>query len=203
MTTRIVIVRHGNTFAAGQTPTRVGARTDLPLVDSGRDQAFCLGESLKNAGLSPIHIYTSTLQRTIVTAQLCCQTMMCSAPHEQLPFLNEIDYGPDENKPEGEVIERIGEAAIKDWDTKGVMPAAWLPNPAVIVSAWQSFLNKVQTDFKNKTIMVVTSNGIARFALGCTVNGQDFPLKLSTGAYGVLTADDVGLWHVTEWNTRP
>ena len=28
-----MIVRHGNTFRAGETPTRVGARTDLPLVE--------------------------------------------------------------------------------------------------------------------------------------------------------------------------
>jgi 2,3-bisphosphoglycerate-dependent phosphoglycerate mutase len=31
-----VIVRHGNTFRAGETPTRVGARTDLPLVEEER-----------------------------------------------------------------------------------------------------------------------------------------------------------------------
>ena len=31
-----MIVRHGNTFRAGETPTRVGARTDLPLVEEER-----------------------------------------------------------------------------------------------------------------------------------------------------------------------
>ena len=30
MTTRLIIARHGNTFEKGQTPTRVGGRTDLP-----------------------------------------------------------------------------------------------------------------------------------------------------------------------------
>ena len=33
---KLVIVRHGNTFRAGETPTRVGARTDLPLVEEER-----------------------------------------------------------------------------------------------------------------------------------------------------------------------
>ena len=203
MATRIVIARHGNTFAAGQIPTRVGARTDLPLVDSGRVQALRLGDVLKKSGLVPAHIFTSELQRTIATAKLSCSSMVCSASIEQLHFLNEIDYGPDENMPEDKVIERIGESAIKNWDANGEMPDAWSPRPEAIVNAWQSFLNKVQTDFKNQTIMVVTSNGIARFAARCTINGQDFSLKLATGAYGILTSEDVGIWRMTEWNTHP
>ena len=36
MTTRIIIARHGNTFTKEQTPTRVGCRTDLPLVEEER-----------------------------------------------------------------------------------------------------------------------------------------------------------------------
>jgi len=28
-TTKLIIVRHGNTFSKGETPTRVGAKTDL------------------------------------------------------------------------------------------------------------------------------------------------------------------------------
>ena len=36
MTTRIIIARHGNTFTKEQTPTRVGGRTDLPLVETER-----------------------------------------------------------------------------------------------------------------------------------------------------------------------
>ena len=36
MTTRIIIARHGNNFTKEQTPLRVGARTDLPLVETER-----------------------------------------------------------------------------------------------------------------------------------------------------------------------
>ena len=32
MTTRIIIARHGNTFAKDETPRRVGGRTDLDIV---------------------------------------------------------------------------------------------------------------------------------------------------------------------------
>ncbi len=201
MTTTIIIARHGNTFAPDQTPTRVGARTDLPLVESGEDQALRLGHHLKSQKLIPDLVYTSTLRRTIDTARLICVAMMCPAPNTPLPFLNEIDYGPDENKPEPDVKARLGEMALKRWDDFGEMPLDWSPRPDVISGSWQYFLDKCQTDLKDKRVLVVTSNGIARFALNCAENGDTCPLKLSTGAYGILKHDTK--WMVTDWNIKP
>ena len=40
------IVRHGNTFDGNEPVRRIGARTDLPLVASGFDQARALGQKL-------------------------------------------------------------------------------------------------------------------------------------------------------------
>ena len=201
MTTTLIIARHGNTFNASETPTRVGARTNLPLVASGEDQAVRLGLHLKSQQLIPDLVYTSTLQRTIKTAHLACVSMDCPAPHTALPFLNEIDYGPDENKPEPDVKARLGELALQRWDQLGEMPHEWSPRPDVIIGSWQFFLNKCQTDLNGKTVLIVTSNGIARFALNCVKNGDSHPLKLSTGAYGILQLNDE--WTVTDWNIRP
>ena len=114
MPTKIIIARHGNTFTSDQTPTRVGARTDLPLVASGEEQARRLGLHFKDKNLLPDVIYTSTLQRTIKTARIACDVMGCDAPHTALPCLNEIDYGPDDNKPEPEVRGRLGEIDCGD-----------------------------------------------------------------------------------------
>lgn len=47
----LIIARHGNTFGPDDTPTRVGARTDLPLVESGIQQARLLGTHLRALGL--------------------------------------------------------------------------------------------------------------------------------------------------------
>ncbi len=41
--TKLIIIRHGNTFNPDQTPLRVGAGTDIPLVTSGREQAKNIG----------------------------------------------------------------------------------------------------------------------------------------------------------------
>jgi len=201
MTTTLIIARHGNTFAEGQTPTRVGGRTDLPLVETGEDQALRLGHHLKSQNLIPNLVFTSNLRRTIDTARLACVAMMCPVKAIPLPFLNEIDYGVDENKPESEVRARLGEDTIKKWDELGEMPTDWSPRPDIIIGSWQFFLNKCETELINKKILVVTSNGIARFVLNCAENGDTYPLKLSTGAYGILKFDKK--WNVTDWNIKP
>lgn len=51
--TKILLARHGNTFGPGDTPVWVGAKEDLPLVESGEAQARALGEALAAAGLTP------------------------------------------------------------------------------------------------------------------------------------------------------
>lgn len=201
MTTTLIIARHGNTFTPEQTPTRVGARTDLPLVESGEGQALKLGHHFKAEKLIPDVVFTSALRRTVDTARLICVTMMCTAPATPLDFLNEIDYGPDENKPEADVKVRLGELALKRWDELGEMPAEWSPRPDEITESWLGFLKHCETEFQNKTILVVTSNGIARFVLNCAENGDTCPLKLATGAYGILKYDKN--WVVTDWNIRP
>ena len=53
----LIIARHGNTFGPGDTPTRVGARTDLPLVESGKAQAKALGLHFLENGLVPDVVY--------------------------------------------------------------------------------------------------------------------------------------------------
>lgn len=201
--TTLIIARHGNTFEAGQTPTRVGTRTDLPLVSSGEEQALRLGHALKNAGLIPNRVFTSTLQRTMTTARLACVAMVCDVMHEPCLVFNEIDYGPDENKPDSDVIARIGENSLKSWDKDAAMPDGWSPRPETIIQNWRDFLARIENEFSGQTILVVTSNGVARFAAACTENGVDFPLKLATGSYGVITSGGNNIWRMREWNTRP
>ncbi len=202
--TQIIIARHGNTFRSDETPTRVGARTDLPLTEDGEEQALKLGHRFKSENIKPDLVFTSQLRRTIDTARLACLAMGCSNEPHQLAFLDEIDYGPDENQTEDKVIERIGAHAIKNWDTQGIMPADWSPRPPAILLNWQNFLKDCVSQYRGKTIFIVTSNGIARFALAYMQNGRDFPLKLKTGAFGILDYDEEHeIWRVSDWNIRP
>ena len=57
----LIIARHGNTFRPGETPTRVGARTDLPLVEEERARG--IGLYLKKLGLIPTPAHCRTRRR--------------------------------------------------------------------------------------------------------------------------------------------
>ncbi|MBR9835208.1 MAG: histidine phosphatase family protein, partial [Alphaproteobacteria bacterium] len=54
-------------------------------------------------------------------------------------------------------------------------------------------------------VLVVTSNGIARFALQVAEpgNGSTHELKLKTGAFGRIDLDASGAANVVQWNIRP
>ncbi|MCK5285433.1 MAG: histidine phosphatase family protein, partial [Alphaproteobacteria bacterium] len=96
--TTLIIVRHGNTFSPEDTPTRVGAHTDLPLVKKGEEQARAVGKYLSENRMIPDVVYTSNLQRTIQTAKIAIKESGITNPVYQLNIFNEIDYGEDENK---------------------------------------------------------------------------------------------------------
>lgn len=208
--TTIIIARHGNTFNPGDTLTRVGARTDLPLVESGIEQAKKIGEYLKNNNMIPESVYTSHLQRSIETARIAISETEFSNHPFALDIFNEIDYGPDENKTENEVIARIGQDAIDAWNNDATPPPGWIVNPQEIINNWQGFANQAlahdDSFDHSETTLVVTSNGIARFAPHITGDFDGFKqnhnIKLSTGALGILKFEN-SHWSVLDWNVKP
>ncbi len=204
--TTLIIARHGNTFEAGETPTRVGGRTDLPLVEKGRAQAKAIGKYIKENNLIPDVVYSSNLDRTYDTARIAVKESGASNPVYRLEIFNEIDYGPDENKPESDVIARIGAEAIKAWDEHAIVPEGWKVQPRQIIRNWVEFGAQVNAHDDGETVLVVTSNGIARFAPYITGDFEGFKaehaIKLATGALGILE-HKAGKWHVKEWNIRP
>jgi len=205
--TRLLIARHGNTFGSGDTVTRLG-KTDLPLVESGLEQGRMLGRYLKREGLIPDIAFTSHLQRTAQTMEQIKletrETFSCNA----LTIFNEIDYGPDENQPEKQVVRRVGEDAIKAWDLYAIVPQGWKVDTASIIANWKQFADKLVKEHAGKTILVVTSNGIARFAPHLTGDFEGFrkehTIKIATGALCVFEHEDgAHHWHCTGWNLKP
>ncbi len=199
MATRLFIVRHGNTFDAGDVVTRVGGRTDLSLSVSGRAQAEALATHFVDGGVAFASARTSPLKRTRATAEAILSAQADAPELETALFLREIDYGPDENKPEDEVVARVGADALAAWESDGVPPQGWRMDPDALVGNWQQLFAKL--DGAGGEHLIVTSNGIARFALKAAgADGRD--LKLKTGAYGVIELAD-GAASVSDWNVRP
>lgn len=205
--TTLIIARHGNTFNKGETPTRVGARTDLPLVEKGREQAAAIGRYIKeNRHLTPDVVYSSNLQRTIETARIAIKESGVANPVFPLDIFNEIDYGPDENKTEDEVIARVGADALQKWDEEGVPPEGWVVDPGGIIENWQNFAAQIAAHDDDETVLVVTSNGIARFAPYLTGDfdafRKQYDIKLATGALAIFKLEN-GRWVVKGWNIKP
>ncbi|MGV3491868.1 MAG: histidine phosphatase family protein [Devosia sp.] len=191
--TRLVIVRHGNTFEAGETPRRVGARTDLPLTEAGVEQARALGWHFAKNRVQFDRVLSSPLLRTRQTA-----SEIVDKEPETADFLVEIDHGPDENRTEDEVVARIGEAALSAWEQALVPPPGWDVGADWRVAAWRDFVAGA-----DGTILLVTSNGAARFALAALgLMSDDGAPKLRTGSYGVI---DIGgtAARLVGWNCRP
>jgi len=207
MTTRLLVARHGNTFAPGDTVRRVGT-TDLPLVESGLHQGRLMGAYLKQNGLIPDVVFTSKMQRAIQTAEQAQSTMGTNLPIETLSIFNEIDYGPDENQPEEEVVARVGKEALALWEAQAVVPAGWNVEPETIIKNWLDFAENLRKDYVGKTCLVVTSNGIARFSPYLTGDfmtfSAQFGIKIATGAVCILENEAPHeIWKCKAWNIKP
>jgi probable phosphoglycerate mutase len=197
---RIIVCRHGNTFDKGDVVTRVGGRTDLPLSASGREQAAALSRHFSDTSFHAA--YCSTLLRTRETAAAILGARADAPQLTTLPFLTEIDYGPDENVAEEKVVARIGEAAMRAWEEDSRVPDGWTVDKAAIHSGWKSLLAEAARLARSETILVVTSNGIARF-LPDVVDAVPTGLqpKLKTGAWGEVECN-TGT-RILSWNQRP
>ena len=190
---RVYIVRHSNTFDQGDVILRVGGRTDIPLSISGIDQAKALKTHLSD--ISFAQIFSSDLKRTRQTTEIITNNVN----YTRLDMLSEVDYGPDEGKPEQDVIERVGQTALDLWNSEAIPPQGWLVEPDQIRADWVAFLARLP---RTQNILVVTSNGTARFLLDIVKNGGEAERKLRTGSYGIIALSDTGP-ELEGWNIRP
>jgi probable phosphoglycerate mutase len=199
MTATLYIVRHGNTFEKGDIVTRVGGRTDLMLSPSGEAQAQALARHFAEQGVVFASARTGPLKRTRRTAEAILGAQAAAPELTTDLFLREIDYGPDENRPEADVVARIGAPALEAWKRDSIPPPDWRVDPMAVIGNWQETFAELRD--APGAHLIVTSNGIARFALHAAgVTRTD--AKLATGAYGIVDVNADGET-VRDWNILP
>lgn len=198
--TNLVILRHGNTFDSGDVVRRVGARTDLPLSSSGRDQVNAAAIALKNRDCGFRRILSSPLSRAMETAEAVRLACAPDLAIETTEALREIDYGPDENMPEEDVVSRIGADALDAWERENLPPPGWRVDAKKLVGAWRALFNEVS---EGAPTLAVTSNGVARFAIVAADEAPpEIASKLKTAAFGVIDVSATCVARVVEWNVR-
>lgn len=197
----VTIVRHGNTFDAGEPARRIGARSDLPLVASGLEQANALGAAFAEQGLTFDRALAAPLKRTRATIERILAGQLQAPAVESADWLTEIDHGPDEGQLDSCVVARIGHQALAAWDAEARAPRGWIVDADRRIEGWCSLWKAARG-----RVLIVTSNGAARFALLSdeTLRSQasGLPsLKLRTGAYGVI-AREQGALRLIAWDQR-
>lgn len=147
--------------------------------------------------------FCSPLQRTRQTARAILDHQVGAPALLILPFLTEIDYGPDENQTEEAVVGRVGADAIAAWDSHAVPPPGWRVDPDVLRAAWTALLARAAGLRPDATVLVVTSNGIARFLPDVVwQTPADLDRKLKTGAWGTVQISGAET-RILDWNIRP
>jgi broad specificity phosphatase PhoE len=203
----LILARHGNTFGPGDTPVWVGANEDLPLVEKGLQQSRDIGLALRAAGLLPDRIIAGPLKRTRIGAELAGEACGFSGDIEIDDRLREIDYGVWGGKPDEEIAERWGEAAITDWRERSIPPsgAGWSPSPAALAENARAVLDTASRDRSPETVvLIVTSNGILRYfhRLLAGPDAQAGEAKVKTGHMGAARIDQDGA-RLLFWNQPP
>ena len=95
---------------------------------------------------------------------------------------------------------------MQAWESENVVPPGWRIDCRQIVQNWRDFARNICKMYPGQTVMVVTSNGIARYAPHLTGNfkafREQYSLKISTGATSSLVTENQN-WIVEYWNIKP
>jgi probable phosphoglycerate mutase len=197
---KILLARHGNTFGPDDTPVWVGAKEDLPLVESGEAQATALGDALNAAGLALGRIVCGPLRRTRRAAEIVAgRTGFAGAPEIDDRLL-EIDYGSWGGKSNDQIVAEFGAGALETWDRHHRRPDAadWSPDEAVLKT---NALAAMRDAAAGPLTLVITSNGVLRYMHGALA-GPGRGAKVKTGhvcAADISGEDGTRLF----WNEKP
>jgi len=208
----IILARHGNTFDEDQTPFYVGGRTDLPLTQTGSQQAVDIADAIDKSGIAPACIYVSGLKRTQ-------QTMLPTVQRLEVgnvkidKRLNEMDYGKWEAKTNAEVDALYDgwDGPRRAWDKDGTRPddAGFAPSEDEIKNNIKSLVEEIISNYDDdKIVMICTSNGILRYFLHLIPGAYEAvkkkgALKVKTGHVCGINVGGSMKPDVYFWNEKP
>jgi len=167
---QLLLARHGNTFEKNEIPRYVGAVTDLPLTDYGREQADKIAKYIAAQKINLKNIYFGPLKRQSESAAIIHSSFPMTSTLSLVSELSEINYGPWEGLTRQE-IQNKWPMEFSAWTEKGVWPNTVFPETEnqfrSRLSSWLQSLS--HENVESQAALAVTSNGTLRYiyALVC------------------------------------
>lgn len=205
----LILARHGNTFNKDEKPYRVGKRNDLPLVQSGLEQAQIFAKSLLNKSIRPCAVYCSPLQRTIKFAEIVVDTLNLNVKPLIDERLNELDYGAWAGLDDETVKSKFG-VDLDNWEKSGKWPehSKWPETEKQIINQIRLFAKDLTQKYTPEdVVLAVSSNGILRYFL--KLIDKEFEKHLKAGGVKVKTGHACiialvdGKFELIAWNIKP
>jgi probable phosphoglycerate mutase len=166
---KIYIARHGETTWNEQ--GRIQGRSDPELSSKGVDQSLALRSQLKDQPISAI--YTSTLQRSIHTAQPLAEHLSLSIQRQ--PELDEIAFG----LLEGKWLLHFDEASKAEWERfkndRFVYRIPGAENYADVANRIKPFMEKVLKEYQKQEVLIVGHRVVNRLLIGMLL---DYPVEI-------------------------
>ncbi len=157
---KIYIARHGET--AWNAEGKIQGRSDPDLTPQGVAQSLALLEQLKDRPLSAI--YTSTLQRSVRTAQPIATFL--SLPIQKRPELDEMAFG----MMEGVQVSSFNERLKGEWERfkedRFTYRIPGAENFTDVANRLKPFKEKILRDHAGQEILIIGHMIVNRFLIG-------------------------------------
>lgn len=190
---RIYIARHGETTWNAE--GKIQGRSDPGLTPKGHHQSRVLLEHLRDKPLSKI--YTSTLQRSILTAQPISDTL--GIPIQRSPELDEIAFGI----LEGKSLYQLDEVTKKEWERfkrdrfHYRIPGA--ESYLDVAHRVSPFVERLLQHHEGEEILIVGHRVVNRLLIGMTMNAPlEWVVKIDQPhecLYLIERSDETRLFH--------
>ncbi|OIL15950.1 phosphoglycerate mutase, partial [Oenococcus oeni] len=111
---KLVLIRHGESTANHD--NIFTGWTDVPLTEKGISQAHVAGKQLAHSGIDFDIVYTSMLQRAIVTSYIILNEInQAWLPIVKSWRLNERHYGALRGLNKAETAQKYGDTQVREW----------------------------------------------------------------------------------------
>jgi len=165
---KIYIARHGETTWNAE--GRIQGRSDPALSSRGYAQSLALLEQLKGRSISAL--YTSTLQRSIQTAQPIASYF--GLPIRRQAELNEITFGI----LEGKLLFHFDEELKAEWnrfkDNRFTYRIPGAENYADVSSRVKPFMERLLREHKEQEVLIVGHRVVNRLLIGMLM---EYPIE--------------------------